>query len=203
MYALIGIPITLVVLASIGDILNKVVTWLSHPVHKKLNKVKAKVVVTIGFLVGGLLLFVIIPAIIFFIIQEDWTYSDSVYYCFVTLTTVGFGDFVPGLNGSSDLNGLYRVCVGVWIFIGLAFLSLVISLIQELFKKLTKKVRKAKCKCLPVQTGGKNTDQSDHGSTISLNKGEKSKSSETCSIEGTAGDKGVESEQEMIEVTAS
>ncbi len=197
-------------LASIGDILNKLVTWLSHPVHKKLSKVKAKVVVTVGFLVGGLLLFVIIPAIIFSIIQEDWTYFESVYYCFVTLTTVGFGDFVPGVDVSTNLNGLYRVSVGVWIFIGLAFLSLVISLIQELFEKFTKKVQNAKCKCLPGQNVGKTTDQSDHGSTISLNKDEKSKSLETCSIEDTSGDKGAgsvdkgaESEQEMIEVTAT
>ena len=27
---------------------------------------------------------------------EDWTLGDSVYFCFVTLTTLGFGDMVPG-----------------------------------------------------------------------------------------------------------
>jgi hypothetical protein len=26
---------------------------------------------------------------------EDWTLSDSIYFSFITLTTVGFGDFVP------------------------------------------------------------------------------------------------------------
>ena len=26
--------------------------------------------------------------------QEGWTYFESCYYCFITLTTIGFGDFV-------------------------------------------------------------------------------------------------------------
>lgn len=40
-------------------------------------------------------LFFFIPAAIFQAI-EDWTYLEAWYYTVVTLTTVGFGDFVPG-----------------------------------------------------------------------------------------------------------
>ena len=27
---------------------------------------------------------------------EGWPLSDSAYFCFITLSTIGFGDFVPG-----------------------------------------------------------------------------------------------------------
>jgi len=37
-----------------------------------------------------------IPAVIFWHIEEGWTYLDSLYFSFVTLTTIGFGDYVAG-----------------------------------------------------------------------------------------------------------
>ena len=43
------------------------------------------------------MLFIVAPAL-FFMNIEQWTYAESIYYCFVTLTTIGFGDFVAGLN---------------------------------------------------------------------------------------------------------
>lgn len=45
-------------------------------------------------LVFTLILFV--PAYVFMRLEPGWSYLDSVYFCFISLTTIGFGDFVSG-----------------------------------------------------------------------------------------------------------
>jgi len=47
--------------------------------------------------VVGAGLFIFIPSAIFMQVEE-WTYWEAVYYCTITLITIGFGDFVPGYN---------------------------------------------------------------------------------------------------------
>lgn len=44
---------------------------------------------------SGVVLFFVVPMIMFQQ-QEGWTYSQAIYYCFITLSTIGFGDFVAG-----------------------------------------------------------------------------------------------------------
>lgn len=30
--------------------------------------------------------------------EEDWTFFDGYYFCFITMSTIGFGDLVPSIN---------------------------------------------------------------------------------------------------------
>lgn len=46
------------------------------------------------YLIPGIVIFIFLPSCLFTYI-EGWPYSVSIYYSFVTLTTIGFGDFVP------------------------------------------------------------------------------------------------------------
>ena len=48
----------------------------------------------VSYLCGAVLFFVV-PMIVFQL-QEGWTFSQAIYYCFITLSTIGFGDFVAG-----------------------------------------------------------------------------------------------------------
>jgi hypothetical protein len=49
-----------------------------------------------GYIIPGFLVFMLIPAVVFWHIEDGWTYLDCLYFSFVTLTTIGFGDYVPG-----------------------------------------------------------------------------------------------------------
>lgn len=49
----------------------------------------------IFYFVPGMIVFLAIPAGLFSI-MEQWSYVDSFYYAFITLTTIGFGDLVAG-----------------------------------------------------------------------------------------------------------
>ena len=95
-YALMGIPLSLVVVSHLGRHLYQVSQrWFSHT---WLNDRKWLVLLVYMF-VGGLF-FIWITAVLFSYI-EAWEYIDSVYFSFITLSTIGFGDFVPSESCAS------------------------------------------------------------------------------------------------------
>lgn len=49
------------------------------------------------YLCPGFVMFIFFPAFLFSY-YEGWSYEESVYYAFITLTTIGFGDYVAGTN---------------------------------------------------------------------------------------------------------
>lgn len=134
-YALFGIPIAGVLLVKIASALKDRFTSLSGKILKRApkNPLLTENSVSLFLAVLGVLLFIFIPAAIFNVI-EDWTYGQSLYYCFITLTTIGFGDFVPGQESGAHRN-LYKILLMVWIFVGLAFLTLLLEILTDLASK--------------------------------------------------------------------
>lgn len=60
-----------------------------------ITKQSVEVLAVAMFLMMGSLLFLVIPPLVFSYV-EGWTYGESFYYAFITLSTIGFGDYVVG-----------------------------------------------------------------------------------------------------------
>ena len=63
---------------------------------------------------------------------EGWDTLVAAYFSFVTVSTIGFGDYVPGTSKFEDKNGQLQLVMGaIYMVFGLALLSMCFSLIQE------------------------------------------------------------------------
>lgn len=85
----------------------------------------------------GFVLFFGIPAIVFAFIDE-WSYSTSLYFVAVTLTTVGFGDVLPMGPRDTFERGMYVVGIVGWLFLGLAFVSVLFTKVTKFYEKADK-----------------------------------------------------------------
>uniref|UniRef100_A0A8D2ISX6 Potassium two pore domain channel subfamily K member 17 n=1 Tax=Varanus komodoensis TaxID=61221 RepID=A0A8D2ISX6_VARKO len=122
-FALFGIPLNLVVLNRIGQL-------MLSGVHACRG---AAVLTRTCALVAGLLLFLLLPPLLFVAI-EGWTYEEGFYYSFITLSTIGFGDYVIGMNPERTYPGWYKNVVSLWILFGMAWLALMINLCISLLE---------------------------------------------------------------------
>ncbi|KAK6488674.1 potassium channel subfamily K member 17-like [Huso huso] len=135
LFALVGIPLNVVVLNKFGKFMLSIEQRISDYIGRKINRRKtARVLITgISFLIG-MTLFIFIPSYGFHTF-ENWTYNEGFYFTIITLSTIGFGDYVAGNNPDINYPVCYREVVAAWIFFGLAWLSLVINSCIEMLEK--------------------------------------------------------------------
>lgn len=80
------------------------------------------VFLVVSYIVGGAFLFSD---------WEDWKYSDSAYFCFITLTTIGFGDFVPAQRVNKNNAEMSIALCSLYLLFGIALLAMSFNLVQE------------------------------------------------------------------------
>ncbi|KAJ8779961.1 hypothetical protein J1605_011997 [Eschrichtius robustus] len=164
LFALVGIPLNLVVLNRLGHLMQQGV----HSCARVLggtwkDPAKARWLVGSSALLSGLLLFLLLPPLLFSHV-EGWSYVEGFYFSFITLSTVGFGDYVIGENPRREAGGApsthlpvvrvpghllrarpwmnpsrnyplwYKNTVSLWILFGMAWLALIIKLILSLLE---------------------------------------------------------------------
>ncbi|XP_049765981.1 potassium channel subfamily K member 18-like [Schistocerca cancellata] len=63
---------------------------------------------------------------------EDWSFLDGAYFCFITLSTIGFGDLVPGksLRTFQQRAELQLVACCAYLLLGLVLIAMSFSLVQ-------------------------------------------------------------------------
>lgn len=76
-----------------------------------------------------------------FCLWEGWDYSTGPYFCFVTLSTIGFGDFVPGAETRRTASTEKLLVCTVWLVLGLTLMVMCAILITEHFGGRTMTVR--------------------------------------------------------------
>jgi len=103
---------------------------LNAETYMPTNEIAIPIVLSILTIVGYLAMGAVI-----FHAWEGWDWASAAYFCFITLSTVGFGDMVPSksfLGYEESLFGKLQMLVCVtYCAMGLALLAMCMSLIQE------------------------------------------------------------------------
>ncbi|KAJ7307488.1 hypothetical protein JRQ81_009509 [Phrynocephalus forsythii] len=129
LYALVGIPATLLLLACL---LQQLLPVLSHRpvryIHARWGFPLAHVAlghaVALGLATLGL--FILVPAICFWALEDRWSFLESVYFCFISLSTIGLDNYVPQGSSGSPWHELYELSITCYLLVGL--LAVVVSL---------------------------------------------------------------------------
>ncbi|CAF0727131.1 unnamed protein product [Rotaria sp. Silwood1] len=125
-YALIGIPMWLIMIQSVGERLNSLIRFVLKYIKRKFQKRREPQITAMELLTCEALLTVLTVATGSYVFHrcENWRYFDAFYYCLLTLTTIGFGDLVPmQKNDYESVGWLYILFCIMFILTGLTIVA--------------------------------------------------------------------------------
>ncbi|XP_009557138.2 potassium channel subfamily K member 16 [Cuculus canorus] len=159
-FALFGIPLNIVFLHHVGKMLSLLCKKLGKFLHEKgMRKKKIKFFTLLFFLATGILVFICLPSL-FFKKTEGWSYSEGIYFAFITLSTIGFGDYVVGKQPDRNYFSYYRTLVAIWIIFGLAWIALLFNLLTTVLEDTEKIIVKD---LHQIGKGGKDNEACQQG----------------------------------------
>ncbi|XP_041704591.2 potassium channel subfamily K member 4 isoform X1 [Coregonus clupeaformis] len=142
-YALVGIPMFGFLLAGVGDHMGtglRKAVWKMETLFLKqrVSPTYVRVMSAVLSILIGCLIFLAVPTLVFKEV-EDWSFLEALYFVVITLTTVGFGDYVAGSNRKDG--DLFKPLVWLWIVFGLAYFASILTMIGNWLRVLSKKTR--------------------------------------------------------------
>ncbi|XP_026673626.1 TWiK family of potassium channels protein 9-like isoform X1 [Ceratina calcarata] len=166
LFAFIGIPLTLIVIADWGKLFASGVVKIGLAVKSRIpfsfsfscvpanvtgRRSLGKVLVDSSgfkylqslyiFFLGAfaaivlLFLYLACGAGMFMLWEDDWNFFDGFYFCFVTMTTIGFGDLVPK-------KPKYTLLCTLYILVGLALTSTIIELVRRQYAQSWRRLQR-------------------------------------------------------------
>ncbi|XP_056111777.1 potassium channel subfamily K member 17 [Rhinichthys klamathensis goyatoka] len=127
LFALFGIPLNVVILNRVGKYMLAIERNFCNFLEKKIDRGKCvRISIHSISFVSSALLYFLLPMLLFKE-YEGWSYAEAIYYCFITLSTIGFGDYVADHNPAIIYPEWYSCMMAAWIFFGLAWLALLIN----------------------------------------------------------------------------
>ena len=160
-FALIGIPLNAILIGALGSVFGNKFRLYKEKLWENLGReesvdTRPKVVVvlveSIVFTLFFTSILMLVPAAIFSALEEDgsgsWNYLNSVYYTFITLSTVGFGDMVADRQENSNIHSeagrvTYLIFIVLWIILGMGYIFAVVDVMADTFRSTSKPVKKA------------------------------------------------------------
>uniref|UniRef100_R4GA87 Potassium channel domain-containing protein n=1 Tax=Anolis carolinensis TaxID=28377 RepID=R4GA87_ANOCA len=114
-FALFGIPLNIVFLNHIGNMIAMLCERLAKWLYEKgVQKKTTRCLTLLFFLVMGILMFLCLPSAVFRE-MEGWTYGEAIYFAFITLSTIGFGDYIIGKASYNHYNHFQSMlCIVFW-----------------------------------------------------------------------------------------
>ncbi|KAM4041711.1 potassium channel subfamily K member 5 [Anomaloglossus baeobatrachus] len=141
-YGLFGVPLCLTWISALGKFFAGRAKRLGQFLTRRgVTLRKAQITCTAIFILWGVVVHLVIPPLIF-MRTEGWDYIEGLYFSFITITTIGFGDYVAGVNPKVTYGALYRYFVEIWIYLGLAWLSLFVNWKVSMFVEVHKAIKK-------------------------------------------------------------
>ncbi|KAL1138670.1 hypothetical protein AAG570_008732 [Ranatra chinensis] len=135
-YAMLGIPLTLMLVTALVERLMVPTTVVLQILNSRLGHLYQPFNIRLLHLAlvssSLLCLVILVPAALFAYVEPEWDYLDSLYYCFISLTTIGLGDYIPGDYPNQPYRPLYKVATTGYLLVGLTFMMLTLTIFYEI-----------------------------------------------------------------------
>lgn len=140
-YCFIGLPIAMLALKTLGEIVSKMAYTVVFIVETKVlcKKTPRKVKIKSFFITFTLMLLSLCAGGVTHIYMEDGTFIEGVYSWFATLSTIGYGDYIPTwslMQNTEESHQTLWLVVSALSLPSLALLSVVSGVLNSLVEAI-------------------------------------------------------------------